>query len=125
MATKIMKTCIVCGKEYEYCNKCSSYSNVEAWHNIYHDENCRKIFNMATNYHAGIIGADEAKKELMECDLSNKENFKPSIARLIDELLKEPEVEVVEQIQENDLVPKKRGNRSKAKLVEEALNGDL
>lgn len=125
MAT-VIKTCIVCGKKYEYCNSCSSYRHVEAWHNIYHDENCRRIFNTAANYHAGMISADEAKDEFKKCDLSNKKTIKPSIAQLIDELLKESEEVQPEKVeQEEKVVVKKRGNRVKVTPVDETLNGDL
>lgn len=129
MAT-ITKTCIVCGKEYEYCNHCSSYSHVEAWHNIYHDENCRKIFNTAANYHAELISADEAKEEFLKCDLTNKKNIKPSIAQLIDELLKTSEEETITEKVEQVERPKQvktstKGIKTKVKPVDEALNGDL
>lgn len=125
MAT-ITKTCIVCGKEYEYCNHCSSYRHVEAWHNIYHDENCRKIFNTAANYHAELISADEAKEEFLKCDLTNKKNIKPSIAQLIDELLKTSEDGVTEEVEQvKKTKTPTRGMRATTKIIDEALNGDL
>ena len=55
MIRKHKKTCILCGKEYSYCSNCSEYANLPVWHNIYHDENCKNIFNIATNFHAGKI----------------------------------------------------------------------
>lgn len=133
MAKKIMKTCIVCGKEYEYCNGCSSYNNMEAWHSIYHDENCRKIFNTAANYHAGLISKEEAIEEFRKCDLTDKSNFKSSIRVLIDELLsaeivnEQPiDVENSTSTENKENPQKKRGQRAKMKMVDEtALNGDL
>lgn len=138
MATRFTRTCIVCGKEYEYCNGCSRFDHVETWHNIYHDENCRKIFNIASNYHAGKLSREEAAKAFSECDLSNKQDFKPSINKLIDELLEVLEVEEkveeskdsIEQHQEvmtlEKVVPKKkRVQRAKIDIDEAALNSDF
>jgi hypothetical protein len=53
---------------------------------IYHDENCRNIMNIATEYMAGNITKAEAKEQLETCDLKNKKNFKESVAHAIDEI---------------------------------------
>ena len=80
------RKCIVCGEEYEYCGKCKAHSNLPAWMAIYHDENCRNIMNIATDYMAGSISKAVAKAMLDECDLSNKKNFKESVLKAINEI---------------------------------------
>ena len=83
-----MKTrnCIVCGTEYEYCPKCKAHANLPAWKSIYHDDNCRNIMNIATDYMAGALTKSAAKSQLDECDLSNKKNFKASVLKAINDI---------------------------------------
>jgi hypothetical protein len=85
----------VCGKEYEYCYSCAEYAHLAPWHNNYHDDNCRKIFNTACSYHSGKITKDELKAIYDTCDLSNKANFKASIQQLIEELYAAPAEEAI------------------------------
>lgn len=80
------RKCILCGTEYKYCGNCAEDSRLEPWHTIYHDNNCRTIFNTATDYRAGLLTKEEAINIFDTCDLSNKENFKSSILQLLNEL---------------------------------------
>lgn len=86
MAKTKERKCIVCGKEYEYCNRCSSHANMPTWMALYHDDNCRSIMNIATEYMAGNLTKAEAKSQLDNCDLTNKKNFKESIVKAINEI---------------------------------------
>ena len=86
MARIKSRKCIVCGKEYEYCNRCSSHANMPTWMALYHDDNCRSIMNIATEYMAGNITKAEAKSQLDNCDLTNKKNFKESVVVAVDEI---------------------------------------
>lgn len=86
MAKTKARKCIVCGKEYEYCNRCSSHASMPAWMALYHDGNCRSIMNIATEYMAGNITKADAKSQLDNCDLTNKKNFKESVVKAINEI---------------------------------------
>lgn len=86
MAKIKARKCIVCGKEYEYCNRCSSHATMPTWMALYHDDNCRSIMNIATEYMAGNITKAEAKSQLDNCDLTNKKNFKESVVMAVDEI---------------------------------------
>ena len=86
MAKIKVRNCIVCGEEYEYCNRCSSHANKPTWMALYHDANCRSIMNIATEFMAGNITKADAKSELDKCDLTNKKNFKESVAKAINEI---------------------------------------
>lgn len=83
---KRTRKCIVCGTEYTYCNNCKSHASQPSWMAIYHDENCRNIMNIATEYMAGNIAKEEAKEQLDLCNLKNKKNFKESVVRAVDEI---------------------------------------
>ena len=86
MAKTKARKCIVCGKEYEYCNRCSSHANMPTWMALYHDDNCRSIMNIATEYMAGNLTKAEAKSELDGCDLTNKKNFSNSVLKAVNEI---------------------------------------
>ena len=86
MAKTKARNCIVCGKEYEYCNRCSSHATMPTWMALYHDDNCRSIMNIATEYMAGNLTKADAKAELDKCDLTNKKNFKESVLRAVNEI---------------------------------------
>ena len=80
------RKCIVCGKEYEYCENCKNHVSFPEWMAIYHDENCRKIMNIAIEYMAGNLPKADAKAELDNCDLSGKKNFKESVLKAVNEI---------------------------------------
>lgn len=86
MAKTKTRKCIVCGEEYEYCNRCSSHANMPTWMALYHDENCRSIMNIATEYMANNITKADAKSQLDNCDLTNKKNFKESVVNAVNEI---------------------------------------
>lgn len=85
MKTKPRK-CIVCGKEYEYCNSCKQYAAFPAWMAIYHSENCKNIMSIATEYMAGNLTKAEAKNMLDACDLTDKKAFKESVIKAVNEI---------------------------------------
>lgn len=86
MKIKNNKTCIVCGTKYTYCPTCAEFANVEIWHNIYHDENCKEIFAIAVDFNYDALDKNTAKERLTKCDLSNKKNFHNSILKAIYEI---------------------------------------
>jgi len=86
MARTKARKCIVCGKEYEYCNRCSSHAAMPTWMALYHDDNCRSIMNIATEYMAGNLTKADAKSQLDNCDLTNKKNFKESVVKAVNEI---------------------------------------
>ena len=83
---KRTRKCVVCGVEYTYCNNCREHASQPSWMNIYHDNNCRNIMNIATEYMAGNLAKEDAKSELSKCDLTNKKNFKESVLTAINEI---------------------------------------
>ena len=83
---KKTRQCIVCGVEYTYCNSCKEHASRPTWMAIYHDENCRNIMNISTEYMAGNLTKADAKSELDKCDLTNKKNFKESVIKAVNEI---------------------------------------
>lgn len=117
---KLNKTCKVCGTRYAYCDGCLEFAHLEPWHNLFHDENCRAIFHMATDYQAGLLSKESAQEIILQCDLSKQDQFAPAIKKIIAELLAEPE-SPVEAVAEVKIVeePKKVRNRKRNRLSED------
>ena len=80
------KKCICCGKEYTFCLHCAEYDHFPRWMNIYHNENCKNLFNITTEYKAGNITAKEAKDGYSKCDLSYKNKLNKYIVDVINEV---------------------------------------
>ena len=78
------RKCICCSTEYRYCGNCSEDRLKEPWHAIYHDENCKNIFNAASDYLAGAITKEEAKENFDKCDLSYKDKLHHKIVEAIN-----------------------------------------
>ena len=99
---KRTRTCIVCGAEYTYCNNCREHASQPSWKNLYHDDNCRNIMNIATEYMAGNITKADAKSELDKCDLTNKKNFKESVLKAINEIYTTKKAAKVEDVKASE-----------------------
>ena len=94
MAQKNNKTCIVCSKKYSYCPTCNEDRNKMPWHNIYCSENCKIIFEVASDYLAEALDRKEAKDKLAKCDLSKKNNFHAKIAEAVDKIFSTNKAEI-------------------------------
>ena len=107
MAKKNNRKCICCSTEYRYCNSCSEDRTKPAWYAIYHNENCKNVFNTASDYLAGLITKEEAKQKFDACDLSYKNKLHNKITEAINvvygektEMKNESVVEIKEEVVE-------------------------
>lgn len=89
MSRKIARKCIVCGKEYYYCPNCANDSSKPTWMFIFHDDNCREIYKIASGYIGNVYSKEIAKKMISKCDLSDKDNFENSVKNALSEILKD------------------------------------
>ncbi len=112
MSKKNTKTCIVCGKTYEFCNSCKQYDMLPRWMNIVHNENCKKLLYIASDYNNGKIDKEQAMNAFKDCDLSYKNDLHKSILNAINAVMekknhkKAKEIvieEVVEEINEETI----------------------
>ena len=103
MARNNNRKCICCSTEYRYCNSCNEDKTKPVWYTIYHNENCKDIFNAASDYLAGAITKEEARHKFDACDLSYKNKLHNKIVEAINAVYVE-KVEaknVVETVVEN------------------------
>lgn len=132
------RKCIVCPDKhiYKYCSHCAGYNSKETWRYLYCSQNCRGIYNIATDFSKGKISGLEAKKELEKYDLSDLEFFNSTIKNEIEEILSITEKEEIKvafvstvciedqkndtevasvttitTFEENEIIPRKRKNK--------------
>ena len=103
------RECYLCGKEYQYCPTCSQDRMKPSWMAEFHNENCKNIFDICTRYNMKLMSKTDAQDALLECDLVDQANFKSYVQ--ID----------IETIFKDDEEPKKRGKRSEAFIIDEAM----
>lgn len=84
MASRYKKICYLCGKEYQYCSNCRDYRTQPTWKNMFHSENCHKLFNLSTQFAQGSLTEKEARKILASCDLTDIDNFRPDVIGQIE-----------------------------------------
>lgn len=120
-----LKTCLVCGKKYKFCNHCRPVPFEELWRLTYCSEDCRKIFNICCRYAGKDISADEAYKILIQCNVEGKEiqmSVKNSVEKIIKEAEKsEPKSEVTrnaDEVTEVSERPRRRPRRRRNKNEE-------
>lgn len=85
------KTCAICGKKYEYCNNCPKYSSLPRWKFLFHDENCKLIYDAVNDYKAKVISADAAKAKLSKLNLDI--GIVPAIRSTVNEIMQTGRVE--------------------------------
>lgn len=114
---KLNKTCKVCGTRYAYCDGCLEYAHLEPWHNLFHDENCRKIFHIVTDFQAGLLTKASAQVLLEECDLSQKHAITASILEVVNTILVESAPEnIAEPVAEIVAREPRKRNRKRNRL---------
>lgn len=85
--SKYNRKCLLCGKEYEYCPTCTKDYNKPIWYRNFHEENCRTIFYILTDYKAGNLSKEDAVEALDHCNLDNQEGWSDRNRELLEEIL--------------------------------------
>lgn len=93
------RICLTCGKAYEYCSSCSSSLDSPVWKNMFCTENCKVIFETASDYAQKVITKESAKNKISKCDLSHYEKYNANISRIINDITFEEVIK--EDIQES------------------------
>ena len=108
---------------YKYCNNCAGYNSLETWRFIFCSENCKGIYQIASDFTNGKLTGSEAKEELKNFDLSDLEFYHSIIKQNITDILASEEIENVKNaVEEDDAVILPKQNETVAlneKKVEE------
>lgn len=82
MSKKIYRTCLCCGKPYEYCNHCGK--DMEPWKNLYDSIECKEVMNAVSAYNAGLADAEQIKAVLNKYNVTDYSKYKGSINAVLE-----------------------------------------
>ena len=93
-------TCSICGNPYHRCLSCRDTMKLQPWKMFTDSAEHYKVFQAVRGYNTGVYTEDEFKSKLKNIDLSDLENYKEHIKKLIKTALKEePVVKTVEMVE--------------------------
>jgi len=87
MSERVNRNCFCCGIGYYYCPTCEDNRDLETWHIMFHEENCKKIFKICTDDFLKYTTRQETIELLNGCDLSHIDNLNKDIIDQINEIL--------------------------------------
>ena len=87
------RSCILCGKVYEYCNSCSAFQDKPVWMFSYCSEDCKDITSLLTDYIYNRVSKEDVKKIIDTKDTSRHMNYKGSYGKAYKEIMGETDSE--------------------------------
>ena len=94
---RYVRSCILCGKKYEYCNTCSAFQDKPVWMFSYCSEDCKDITSLLTDYIYNKISKEEVKGIIGSKDTSRHIQYKGSYGKAYKEIMDETEPEIPEE----------------------------
>ena len=88
---KYSRKCVLCGKEYEYCNTCFTFFSKPIWMFNYCSEDCKDIVPILTDYVLNKINKEEAKEQLEGKDMSRHMFYSGSYKKAYDSIMNDEE----------------------------------
>lgn len=95
------RTCKVCGEKYYYCFNHTCDDNQPSYMALFHDENCKTIFETLNKLYFKQLSTKDAVKILKSCDLSalEKETADMKIKEKVQSLVTKKSSKRNEQIE--------------------------
>lgn len=97
MAEKNNATCSICGKDYHACLSCRDSIQLAPWKIHTDTAEHYKIFQIIRGFSTGVYDKCEAKEKLKNVDLSDLNELRPNIKKIIRDIMKETVLKSVEQ----------------------------
>lgn len=111
------RSCILCGKVYEYCNSCSAFQDKPVWMFSYCSEDCKDITSLLTDYIYNKVSKEDAKKIIDTKDTSRHMKYRGSYGKAYKEIIGEIDSEDV-----NEKVIEKKDEKIKQDVVKDMAN---
>ena len=88
---KYDRTCIICGKHYEYCTNCDQFINYPSYMTMYCSKECVDLFDVLSSFEAGQTSKEDARKVLQGMDQGKMKMLKNSMAGSYKKMMAEDE----------------------------------
>ena len=97
---KFDRTCVVCGKHYEYCTNCDRFLNYPTFMTMYCSKECVDLFDILSRFEAGQTSKEDAQKVLQGMDQNKMKMLKNSMANTYKKIIAEDKpVEIEEEVE--------------------------
>lgn len=97
---KFDRTCVVCGKHYEYCTNCDRFLNYPTFMTMYCSKECVDLFDVLSRFEAGQTSKEDAQKVLQGMDQNKMKMLKNSMANTYKKIITEDKpVEIEEEVE--------------------------
>ena len=113
------RSCILCGKVYEYCNSCSAFQDKPVWMFSYCSEDCKDITSLLTDFIYNKISKEEVKQAIEGKDTSRHMQYKGSYGKAFKEIMDEIDSE---DINEKEIEEKKDIEEIKEDVIKNMAN---
>lgn len=97
MAENNNATCSICGKGYHACLSCRDSIQLAPWKVHTDTAEHYKIFQIIRGFSTGVYDKSEARDKLKNVDLSDLNELRPNIRKIIRDIMKEPALKSVEK----------------------------
>ena len=94
---KFDRTCVVCGKHYEYCTNCDRFLNYPTFMTMYCSKECVDLFDVLSRFEAGQTSKEDAQKVLQGMDQNKMKMLKNSMANTYKKIMTEDEPTEIEE----------------------------
>lgn len=94
---KFDRTCVVCGKHYEYCTNCDRFLNYPTFMTMYCSKECVDLFDVLSRFEAGQTSKEDAQKVLQGMDQNKMKMLKNSMANTYRKIIAEDEPVKIEE----------------------------
>lgn len=81
------RICFVCQEKYRYCPSCEGDYLKPTWMVMFHDENCKVIFETLQKHFLKELTDEEALSIIEKCDLSHMNEFREDSKIALQRLL--------------------------------------
>lgn len=89
MAENINHWCVLCGTGYHACDTCDEIKSFVPWRRLTDTAMHYQVFTVLREYVNKVISKAEAREMLSRLDISDRDSYKDSSKKLLDEILKE------------------------------------
>lgn len=94
---KFDRTCVVCGKHYEYCTNCDRFLNYPTFMTMYCSKECVDLFDVLSRFEAGQTSKEDAQKVLQGMDQNKMKMLKNSMANTYKKIIAEDKPAEIEE----------------------------
>ena len=94
---KFDRTCVVCGKHYEYCTNCDRFLNYPTFMTMYCSKECVDLFDVLSRFEAGQTSKEDAQKVLQGMDQNKMKMLKNSMANTYKKIIAEDKPTEIEE----------------------------